>query len=394
MWSSILHSTPIKMWVTMDIFDEHTLKGLIKNFQQKYPGVKVQVDIVFPHNARRKFIRASKAGNAPDIFHCDVDLTPLLADRGYLSAIEHLIPASEINDYLTAPLAYCRYNGKLWGLPHVTYCLALFYNKRHLKKANIAVPGTMKQLYNAAVALTDRKRKRYGFFMTPEFYFFQPFVWAFGGGLISNDRKILINNKGSLEAFRFFQKLRKKVMPRVVYMSSMNRDRDRGFKNGKYSMIFRSFWAVKGLLKGLEFKKTPSNLGIAVIPRGPKGYGSPVSGNNWLISRNCKRVKDAVKLIRFLNSTKNQVKFVVNNIFLPTRKSAYAHPKIRGNYFMRQFFKQLKVARNRPVIPEGYSIYGKSSEVFQAFYQGKISPAEAVKRLAASCKKLLKKPRK
>ncbi|MDD1475275.1 extracellular solute-binding protein, partial [Dolichospermum sp. ST_sed4] len=73
---------------------------------------------------------------------------------GLLVCLDEYIPKGEIDDYLKIPLAYNYYNGKLWGIPQVTDCLALLYNKRIFRDNHLKVPQTMDEFASVAQKLT------------------------------------------------------------------------------------------------------------------------------------------------------------------------------------------------------------------------------------------------
>lgn len=379
------------IWQTMDPHELKTFETIVAAFHKANPGIKVKVQLVPFNDAREKFATAAQGGNAPDVLRCEIAWTPMFADRGFLAPLENQIPRAELKDYLDAPLNYNKYAGRLWGIPQVTDCLALLYNKKLLAAAGIAVPQTMDELLAAAKKLTDPARGKYGIFIPADSYFIQPFIWAFGGGLISNDKKILITQEGSVKGLEFFLQLKKAAMPATVNIATQNDERDRGFKTGKYAMVFQGPWATADLINGPEFKDNPDNYGVAVIPKGPAGYGSPVGGHNYVISKDCKRLADAVTFIRFINSAENQVLLAVANNVLPTRHSAYADEKLQKLPVLQAFKKQLDVASNRPVIPEGGQIYPDFTKNIQNAYEGKISAQRALQLTAEDWGKLIQK---
>ena len=387
--SSTQKSDTLTIWQTMDPHEVKVFNTIVAEFQKKYPKIRIKVQQVPFNDAREKFSRAAQGGNAPDILRCEIAWTPMFADRGFLKAIERYIPRKEIKDYLDAPLNYNKYAGHLWGIPQVTDCLALMYNKKILKAAGVAVPKTMDELMAAVKKLTNPAKNRYGIFIPADSYFIQPFIWAFGGGLISNDKKILITKDGSVKGFEFFLKLKKAGMPATINIATQNKERDEGFKSGKYAMVFQGPWATGEMLKGKEFKSNPDNLGIAIIPKGPAGFGSPVGGHNYVISKSCKRVKDAVTFIRFINSTKSQIMLAKKLNILPTRHSAYKDADLQKNSIFQGFKKQLDRATNRPVIPEGGQIYPDFTRNVQNAFEGKISARKALQLTEQDWSKLL-----
>jgi len=376
---------------------------VIKMFHKKHPHIRVKMNIIPFNHARRAFMKASMKGKAPDILRCEIAWTPLFASLNMLKPLNNYISKHELLDYLKVPLAYCRYEGQWYGLPNVTDCLVLFYNIRMFKKAKLRIPRTMQEMLTVAKLLTrpaetkDGKhhKARYGIFLRADSYFFQPFLWAFGGGLIEKDKnsgnlRISINNKGSLAALKFFMKLKKTIIPKYHDIAIQHTEGARGFRKGKYAMVINGPWAIYSYLKAGKQFRNIKNLGIAVIPKGPGGYGSPAGGHNWVISKKSTKVKESLKFIRFLNRPEIQALFAKRNKLLPTRISAYRHNSIKKDYIMQQFLKQLKLSRNRPVIPKGAHIYSSFTQYFQSVYQGSMSPKIALGKITKAWKKLFK----
>ncbi|MCG8572657.1 MAG: extracellular solute-binding protein [Spirochaetes bacterium] len=365
----------IVFWHTMNPEETKTLETLVSKFKAENPEVEVQMEMVPFDGARQKFDTAAQAGNAPDVLRCEIAWTPNFADKGYLADLTDIV--TDTNDYLNAPLNYNKYNDKLYGVPHVTDCLALFYNKRILKEAGLNPPTTMDELISVAKKLT--KGDKYGFFMRGDSYWLQAFIWAFGGEIVSNDKVIQVNTPESISGIDFVINTLQKsgVMPVDTdfandYVTAMN-----GFKEGKYAMIINGPWATADVLSGPEFQD-PSNFGVAVIPKGPTGkYGSPVGGHNYVVSSDSKNIELAVKFINLINSTEAQVTLSVKNNLLPTRYSAYDDSQVASNELVQSFKAQLEVARNRPVIPEGSEIFNDFTEQFQKAWKHEISAQEA-----------------
>ncbi|AVX19728.1 MAG: extracellular solute-binding protein [Bacillota bacterium] len=384
----------ISFWHTFNQEETQTINEIVKEFEAQNPDIKVDMQAVPFADAQNKFKVAAQAGNAPDVFRAEIAWTPEFAALGYLAPIDDLIKPEDKADYLEAPFNYNVYNGKIWGVPQVTDALALLYNKRMLKEAGVEPPKTMDELVKVAQKLTDKQKGRYGFFYRGDAYWYQPFMWAFGGGLIdSKDKTILVNTPGAVKGLQFMIDLRDKygVVPKEIDFANDYDNMQVGFKTGKYAMILNGPWATSDLLSGPEFKD-PDNLGIAPIPVGPEGKtGSPVGGHNYVISANTKNREAAYKFIEFINSREAQAKFAVKNNLLPTRKSAYELPEVKNNRIVSDFKAVIEKATNRPVIPEGGQIYTDFTPNYQAALKGQKTPQQALDDVAAAWKKLLNK---
>lgn len=394
--SAAFAKTKLTFWHTMNSEETKTLTPLLEEFRKNNPDVDLVVQYVSFGDAQNKYKVAALAGDAPDVFRSEIAWTAEFADMGILNPLEKQTQDGSLNDFLPVAMRYFQYKGKTWGVPQVTDCLALFYNKELFKKAKLTPPQTMDEFVQVAQQLTSKDGKQYGFALIPQGYFFQPFLWAYGGQMIDGDtRQVKLVSPESEMAFQAFADLVKKhkvTDPNVDFVNGYT-NAITGFKDGKYAMMINGPWATSDVLTGKAFKSA-DNLGVALIPKGPKGdQGSPVGGHGYVIYRGSKNPDLAWKLISAINNTQSQVRFAKERNLLPTRKTAYDAPELKSQHILQSFWQQLQVARNRPVIPEGGLIYKDLDINVQAVLKGDKSPKEAVATTADAWNKLLKNKR-
>jgi arabinogalactan oligomer/maltooligosaccharide transport system substrate-binding protein len=385
--------TTLTFWHTMNQEETVTLDGLVQKFMDENPEINIQAQVVPFSDAQNKFKTVAQAGDAPDVFRAEIAWTPEFAELGFLVPLDEYVSQQDREDYLPSAFRYNQYKGRTWGIPQVTDCLALLYNKRMLRQAGLEPPVTMQELVGVAEKLTAPQKGQYGFFWRGDSYWLLPFVWAFGGGLIDeDDHRIHINDPGAVTGLEFYIALRDEygVVPPEVDFANDYENMLVGFKTGKYAMIINGPWATADILSGEEFSD-PANLGVARIPRGPAGYGSPVGGHNYVIASNCRDVPMAYRFISFLNRAEHQAELARKNNLLPTRKSAYGLPGVKDNPITQGFRGQLEVANNRPVIPEGGLIFVDFTPNLQAALNGSKTPQEALDATAKAWEELLRR---
>ncbi len=382
----------LTFWHTHNVEESGTIDELVAAFETENPGIHVITQRIPFSDAQNKYKTVAQAGDAPDVFRAEIAWTPEFAELGFLYPLDDLVAPEDESDFLRAPLAYCQYKDKLWGLPQVTDCLALLYNKRLLAEKGLNPPATLAEFIQVGRQLRDPVTDRYGFFFRGDAYFFLPFIWVFGGDLIDGPtRTVKINQPAAAEALQFLLDLRDKhnVTPKIIDFANDYDNMMIGFKTGKYAMILNGPWATADILAGAEFAD-PGNLGVTRIPMGPHGhYGSPVGGHNYVIAANSPHTQAAYQLIRFLSRTENQVKLAITNNLLPTRLSAYSDSRVAGNPILQGFKSQLEVASNRPVIPEGGLIFTDLTPAFQAGLTGKLTPTQVFEQVAEKWQELL-----
>jgi arabinogalactan oligomer/maltooligosaccharide transport system substrate-binding protein len=265
----------------------------------------------------------------------------------------------------------------------VTDAPALLYNKAMFRAAGVAVPKTIAQLEAACAKFGDGK----GIFLRGDAYFVQPWIWAYGGGLVNPLKKeILIATRGSKNGMTAY----KRLFDSSCAFQNEDFANDYGnmqtaFKNGEVAMIVNGPWATADILSGTAFKNR-ANLGVAPVPRGPAGQGSPVGGHSYVISRRAKSVDAAYKFVQWLSRAANQATFASKNNLLPTRQTAYKTAAVKRNPIISAFLSQMLVARARPVLPEGGAIYTDFGPNVQKVLLGQSTPAQGMDAVAKAWK--------
>lgn len=362
----------LSFWHTFNEEETGTLKKLLADFKREYPHITVQLQQVPFSDALNKYKTVAQAGNGPDVFRAEIAWTTDLASTGYLMALDAFMTPEIKQDYLPQSLAYSEYKGHIWGVPQVTDCLALFYNKKLVPNP----PQTLDQLVTQGKQLSDPAQNKYAFFYRGDPYWFTPFVWAFGGDLIdAQSLEVKIAEKPAVDALQYLIDLREKhkIVPPSVDFANDYENMMIGFKNSQYAMIINGPWSTADALDGPAFKD-PNNFGITRIPQGAGGYGSPVGGHNYVISSTTTKLFASWDLVNFLSRPENQARFALANNLLPTRQSTYNLPEVKANGIIQSFKYVLDAAKTRPVIPQSGAIFIDLKPAYQAALQAKKHP--------------------
>ncbi len=375
--------TVLEFWHTHNVQETKTLEELVRRYEASNPDVQIKLTAVDFWQAFDKINAAGKEKHLPDIFRCEITWLPAFVKSGFLQSLDVRINQGDRVDFLEAPFKSCQYQGKIWGLPQVTDCLALLYNKRMVPEP----PATFEALIQAAKPHTNLANGRYGFVLSNrDAYYLLPFIWGFGGDLIQSNGKVVINSPESVQALQFVLDLNRlhKVVPPTTDISQSNEYEFiiKGFKEGKFAMIFSGPWATADILTGLQFSHDPGNLGIAKIPAGPVGSGSPVGGHNYAISASCSRPDAAYNFIHYLSLPAQQKEFALQNNLLPTRRSTYLDEDVKKNALLQGFYEQIQTARNRPIIADGHKLLGELNVQYQLVLMNGKDPAEALDMVA------------
>ncbi|MFC7108321.1 extracellular solute-binding protein [Nonomuraea rubra] len=333
-----------------------TFQALIKEFQAKYPQVKVNYVNVPSDQAQNQFQTAAQAGTgAPDVIRSEVAWTSQFASLGYLQPLDGTRAVDQPDDFLPGPLSSTKFNGKTYAVPQVTDTLALIYNKRLLKEAgHEEPPKTIAELKQTALDV-KAKTGAAGLALNVDSYFLLPFMYGEGGDLLDvANKKIVVNSPANVKAMETVADLissgaAPKPATTESYANAMT-----ALKEGKAAMIYNGPWALSEIYQGKEFQDK-ENLGIAPVPAGSVKAAAPTGGWNLAIYAGSKNIPAAYEFVRFMTTAEAQAKIAKEISLLPTRTSAYSNPDVQGNADVAVFKPIMDTAVPRPGSPRAGS---------------------------------------
>lgn len=358
-----------------------TFQKLIKEFEAKYPKIKVKYVNVPSDQAQGQFQTAAQAGTgAPDVIRSEVAWTSQFASLGYLQPLDGTRAVDNESDYLAGPLSSTKYEGKTYAVPQVTDTLALLYNKRLLKEAgHEEAPKTVEELKKVALDV-EAKTGVKGLALNVDSYFLLPFIYGEGGDLLDvANKKIVVDSPENAKALARVTDLVESGAAAKPALQDSYANAMTALKDGKAAMIYNGPWALSEIYQGKEFKDR-ANLGIAPVPAGSVRAGAPTGGWNLAIYAGSKNIDASYEFLRFMSSAESLATVSGDLGLLPTRASSFDDPKVQANPDVAVFKPILDTAVGRPWIPEGGQLFQPLLEGYQALLAG-TGPADALKQV-------------
>ncbi len=382
----------LTIWETYNSEERAVFLSLVEEYQKTHPNVKIEpVSIPFG-GLEPKILTALATQTVPDIARVDVAFLPKLALRGALCAMDTL-GIEKIKDELRpVALHSCQLGEHIYGVPEQVNGLCLFYNKDLFKEAGLdpnRPPETWDEFVEYAKKLTNRQKNVFGFGMRNSLWWTLPFIYSFGGDILSPDlKKCALASEEAIAGFQFKVDLYAKYgVEGGAWRAGAIQD-DMGFQGRIYAMIFNGPWAVKGLEKsGIDF-------GVGLIPKGPSGYATNVGGNNMVIFRTCKHPHKAAEFLMFLVSKESQTKWANSLGQIPVNVLADDLIDFDKHPFLRTFMEQMKYARPRPQIASYPEIENEVNPEMQAALDGRKAVREALEESCRKVEKILAEERK
>ncbi|MED1918630.1 sugar ABC transporter substrate-binding protein [Bacillus thuringiensis] len=320
-------------------------QDIAKQFEQKNPGVKVQVE-AYADGFDQKLVAAFGAKNPPDVMYM-WDFPTYNASLEPLDEYVKKDPSVAIDDFYQGLLNYNRFDGKLFGLPAGFSTRVVFYNKKLFNEANVPLPTddwTWEDFKSAAKQLTVREKKQYGFAVRsePDTYDLQQFVWSNGSSFISPDGKTIegyMNSKETAEALQIFSDLAKDKSALLVGGKNQQSGNDL-FKASKLAMYDNGVWSLE------SYKKANVDFGTVVMPQFPGKPGKGVIATSSVsIAKDSKNKELAWEFLKFFVSS-DAIKMRTSD--LPVRISVVQEKKLDQDPLYAPFYKTLEQSTDTP----------------------------------------------
>jgi multiple sugar transport system substrate-binding protein len=365
--------------------EAEVVTGLIREFEQENPGIRVQVQNIPWTAAHEKLLTAYAGDGLPDICQLGNSWVPEFATLGALTPLQSYVASSsvvEAQDYFPGVWRTNIVDGQLLGVPWYVDTRLLYYRKDLLAKAGFDhPPRDWAEWEQMLAAIKQRKVAPYGVLM-PLNEFEQLLSLALQQPEpLLRERDTLGNfrSAGFASALGFYANMFEQGWAPAVSETQISNVWDEFFKG------FNVFY-VSGPWNIREFKqREPARLagqwGTAALP-GPDGPGAGIAGGTSLvIFESSPRKAAAWKLIEFLSRPQIQQRFHGLIGDLPPRRSAWASPQLAGDPLAQPFRDQLERVKPTPQVLEWERIAQEMRIISEQVVRGGMAQPVAVQEL-------------
>ncbi|MET9831428.1 extracellular solute-binding protein [Streptomyces sp. NPDC006385] len=383
-------SGTVTFWDTSNEAEKATYQALAESFEKEHPKVDVTyVNVPFGEaNAKFKNAAGGNSG-APDVMRTEVAWVADFASIGYLAPLDGTAALDQEADYLPQAAASTEYEGKTYAVPQVIDTLALFYNKKLLREAGVEAPGSVSELKAAAARISEKTGATGLYLRGDDPYWFLPYLYGEGGNLVDAENKtVTVDDAAGVKAYQVLKDLVDSKAAITDASDGWN-NMQNAFKSGKVAMMLNGPWAIEDVKAGAEFKDA-ADLGVAPIPAGSAGQGSPQGGWNLSVYAGSQNLDASYAFVKYMSSAKVQQQTTEKLSLLPTRASVYKIPAVADNEMVKFFKPAVDKAVERPWIAQGNALFEPIRLQMANVLSGKTSPAEAAAATGDAYRKMLK----
>jgi multiple sugar transport system substrate-binding protein len=368
--------------IDYDYSDGSVFQRDVDAFNASQDRIQVSYEYVSREDLMRQYQMGAISGELPDIGMVDSpDMSAYIQMGVFADITDQLNAWGELDQFYTGPLNSCIQNDRIYGLPHNTNCLCLFYDKDALAAAGVEVPATWTELRAAAKALTDSSTGTYGFAISAvkdEEGCFQLIPWLTSpGGNVEE-----LNSAACVEALTYLNDLIEDgSMPKDIINWTQG-DCNNQFISGGVAMQINGPWQVE-TIKQLAPDK---NWGVALIPKADEGENATVlGGENFGITSACTNVDAAVEFLEYLMSKDVSANFCEEAGKISPRKDSTASKAVwTEDPIYSVFAENMDYAVPRGPDPQWPSISTAISTAEQEVFTGTADAQTALDEAAAT----------
>lgn len=367
-------------------------------FQQKHPGVEVEVQYVPWGEASKKFQTALAGGAGPDVTEVgNTDTQSWAAQEAFADITDKVNGWSESRDIVQSMLDNDRYDDRTIALPWYAGVRAVYYRTDWFDELGIEVPTTQDELIAAAKKIQQAKPGVSGLAVAGDYNFaLFPFIWSNGGEIATKDGDTWTAGVDSAESKRgidFYTGLvtREQVSP-PASISWNELEPQKQFALEKAGMIIAGNWAQTEM--AADNPAITEVIGSFPVPGTSAGEIAPAfaGGSDLAIWKDSPNTDLAWDYLTTLVSKQHSLEWAKQSKFFPAYADLLSGDDFQSDAIMAGFAKQLTETKMVPLTPAWVEV-DKNKAVLQnmvrKIMQGEQSVDVAAAEAAAEMNKIL-----
>ena len=303
-------SGTLEFWHYWSSDTEHqNVQMVIDKFKEINPDVTVNVTSFSRDELMKLYTMGAVSGELPDIAMMDNPEMNAFIKMGLCADITDYVNAWDQKDlYYEGPMKSVMDEGRYYGLPHNSNCLALFYDVDMLQKAGCEPPKTWTELLDVCAKLKATFPDVYpiGFSANNNeegTFQFAPFL------LSMCDDFSTLDSEGAVKAISLWKTLVDEGYAPKDVISWGQTEVNTRFTSGNLAMQVNGPWNISNLRTDAPDK----NWNVTLIPKADDGrYASVLGGENLAITSAAENMDLAWAFLSFMCNGENTAIFCSN----------------------------------------------------------------------------------
>ena len=386
--------------ITYSIWDkgqEPGMQAIADAFEEKNPGITVNVEVTPWDQYWTKLEAAATGGTLPDVFWMHSSQHIRYANSGMLMDLNEVIENSEVldmNNFAQGVVDLYNVDGAQIAIPKDVSTIGLWYNKTLFDEAGVEYPNenwTWDDLLSAAHDLTDSEKGVYGLnapLNTEENLF--NYVYQNGGDILINDKtESGYSLPETQEALEWYAKLSlvEKVSPSQTQFAENGNSTL--FTSGKVAMGMFGSWMYNEFITN---EYTAKNCAVAALPQGKAGNATIYNGLGNSVAANTKNKEAAIKFIEFLGSEEANIIQGEYASAIPAygaAQQAWVEATTKNNFDTQCLVDMLEYGHIKPYTKNTAKWETVEMEILRKVWAGELSVTDACHQLVTQINAIL-----
>ncbi len=356
--------------------EQKQLEQVFAGFRAKYPKINLKAEPI-ASDYLTKIQTDIAAGNVADIFMVQNEYAQDFMSRNVLLAIDEYMKEDGVtkDEFYTPLIDAYTWKGKLYGLPKDWSPIGMVYDTAVFDEAGVKPPTNWDELKTVLTTLKEKKGS-VQFALDPQFARFVMFLFQAGGSITNPEvTKIELNSDAAKTALTEMYGLYKDGLSSPSADIGADWPGD-AFAKDLSSIIFEGNWVFPFLKTNAPNKK----YGIAELPAGPGGKGTPAFTNSYSIFAGSKNPDAAWVVVEYLTGPEGAEIASKLGLAVPGR------PDLEAGWLKLFPERAPYIAAGKYATPVQYGPGGQKFQqdadaVLQSLWAGQVKEADAATQL-------------
>lgn len=342
-------------------------------FMQAHPDVKINIETYSWGDFNTKWNAGLTTGDLPDMSTAqNTGEVVEMLNADVLQSVDDMVDRIGRDRFSDNALADMSVDGAIYGVPYYSHAQVMWYREDMLKAANLNVPTTWNEFYDAAVALTKDGTFGAAFSCSPNDLlctrYLNYYVQSAGGSLLNDDLTANLTSPEVIDGINFWLKVYKDCSPAETINYTIN-DHATLFYQGKTGFDFNSGFMIGGVQSN-----TPDAVPYvkcAPLPRlnaGDAVYSAEATHIPLVVWKDSKHPEICKAFIEFLYQEDNYIDFIhsVPVGMLPSLNDIASNETYLDNETIQQFTDSVETIQT--AVDTGHAIGFERGPTAQASY--------------------------
>jgi multiple sugar transport system substrate-binding protein len=352
--------------------EEELLRQVLDAFAEQFPDITVNYEPV-TSEYMVKLQTDIAAGNAADVFYVGNQFAQDFMSRGVLLAIDDYMEADGVaaSDFYENLINAYMWEGRTYGLPKDWSPLGMVYDPAAFESAGVEVPTDWETLRSAGQAIVDATGQP-GLVLNAEMDRFVLFLYQAGGSVTNEDAtEVTLGDDATLQALDMYYGLYSDGLSASAADVGAEWPGD-AFAQGLASFVFEGNW----MFPFLNTNAPDKEYGIAELPAGPAGKGTPAFTNSYSIFNGSQNPDAAWTLVNYLTGPEGMALWTSLGLAMPARPGL-AEEWLAEFPEREPFLVSGEYATAVQYGPGGQAFNEDATSILESLFAGQIDTAEA-----------------